>query len=193
MESLVPIMSLMFLLFTTFYHFGEARLLDVGGSMDAWKVPESTNNTLNHWAETMRFQVGDALVFRYDSKNDSVLQVTKENYEKCNMEKPLKEYKENITIVKLDVSGPYYFISGAPTMNCAKGEKVAVVVQSPNHPPMPPNQGPAAVTPTPSPKSSTSMKAPAPAPSNSHAGGLVVGNGIFWALTLVSVFGLVFA
>ncbi|XP_010417139.1 PREDICTED: early nodulin-like protein 3 [Camelina sativa] len=205
MASLILIMSLMFLLFTTFYHFGEARIIAVGGSLDAWKVPESTNHTLNDWAETVRFQVGDYLLFKYDAKIDSVLQVTKENYEKCNMDKPLKEHKDGYTTVKLDVSGPYFFISGALTSNCAKGEKLTVVVQSPNHPPTP-KQGPGAVTPTlspkpstspaapptPSPKSSTST-APAPAPANSHAVGFVAGNGIFWASTIVSVFGLVFA
>ena len=146
-------------------------------------------------------------VFKYDSKIDSVLQVTKENYEKCNTQKPLEEHKDGYTTVKLDVSGPYYFISGAPSGNCAKGEKVTVVVQSPNHP----KPGPAAVTPTlppkpsttpaapapapptPSPKSSTSTMAPAPAPAKSSAVGLVAGNGIFWASTLVAVIGLAFA
>lgn len=61
MASLIPIMSLMFILFTTFYHFGEARIIAVGGSLDSWNVPESPNNTLTHWAETARFQVGDIL------------------------------------------------------------------------------------------------------------------------------------
>ncbi|KAG7637232.1 putative Phytocyanin domain, cupredoxin [Arabidopsis thaliana] len=207
MVSLINIVSVVFLLFTTFYHFGEARIINVGGSLDAWKVPESPNHSLNHWAESVRFQVGDALLFKYDSKMDSVLQVTKENYEKCNTQKPLEEHKDGYTTVKLDVSGPYYFISGAPSGNCAKGEKVTVVVQSPNHP----KPGPAAVTPTlppkpsttpaapapapptPSPKSSTSTMAPAPAPAKSSAVGLVAGNGIFWASTLVAVIGLAFA
>ncbi|OAP11361.1 ENODL11 [Arabidopsis thaliana] len=186
MVSLINIVSVVFLLFTTFYHFGEARIINVGGSLDAWKVPESPNHSLNHWAESVRFQVGDALLFKYDSKMDSVLQVTKENYEKCNTQKPLEEHKDGYTTVKLDVSGPYYFISGAPSGNCAKGEKVTVVVQSPNHP----KPGPAAVTPTlppkpsttpaapapapptPSPKSSTSTMAPAPAPAKSSAVGI---------------------
>ncbi|KAG7571953.1 Phytocyanin domain [Arabidopsis suecica] len=207
MASLIDIVPLMFLLVTTFYHFGEARIIEVGGSLDAWKVPESPNHTLSHWAESVRFQVGDILLFKYDSKMDSVLQVTEENYVKCNTEKPLKEHKDGYTTVKLDVSGPYFFISGAPTGNCAKGEKVTVVVQSPNHQPMP-KPGPAAVTPTlppkPSttpaspapapptpPKSSTSTPAPAPAPAKSSAVGLVAGNGIFWAL-IVAFIGLVF-
>lgn len=61
MASLIDIVPLMFLLFTTFYYFGEARIIEVGGSLDAWKVPESPNHTLSHWAESVRFQVGDAL------------------------------------------------------------------------------------------------------------------------------------
>lgn len=61
MASLIPVLPLMFILFTTFYHFGEARYIVVGGSLDAWKVPESSNNTLNHWAESVRFHVEDIL------------------------------------------------------------------------------------------------------------------------------------
>lgn len=128
-------------------------------------------------------------VFYYDNKNDSVLQVTKENYESCNIEKPLKEYKEGNIKVKLDVSGPHYFISGASTGNCGKGEKLIVVVESPNHPPMP-KLGPGAAPPIPSAKPHTSPAAPAPAPAKNTAIGLVAGNGIYWASIMVAVFGL---
>ncbi|KAL1221544.1 Early nodulin-like protein 11 [Cardamine amara subsp. amara] len=192
MASLIPILPFMFLLFTTFYHFGEARTIAVGGSSDAWKVPESPN-TLNHWAGTVRFHVGDTLLFKYDSKVDSVLQVTKENYESCKTEKHLKEYKDGDTKVHLNVSGPYFFISGA-NGNCGKGEKVSIVVQSTHHKP-----GPVSTPPTPSPKPSTTPTTPAvpknpaaPAPAPNTAVGLVAGNGIFWASVLAAIIGLVF-
>ncbi|KFK32687.1 hypothetical protein AALP_AA6G275900 [Arabis alpina] len=203
MASLISILPIIFILFTTLNHLSEARIFVVGGLVDAWKVPEPSNNTLNHWAEKTRFQVGDILLFSYSDRNDSVLQVTKENYDSCNTQKPLKEYKGGNNKVTLDVSGPHYFISGAPTGNCGKGEKLEVVVASSNHPPMPkpapgaapptpsskPGPGPAAPTPSSKPHTST---APAPAPSNTAAG-LVAGNGIFWASVLAALFGLAWA
>lgn len=131
-------------------------------------------------------------VFYYGAKDDSVLQVTKENYESCKTEKPLKEYKEGNSKVKLDVSGPHYFISGAPTGNCGKGEKLTVVVQSPNHPAHPKTAPAPGTAPSTSPVATpTSPVAPAPAPANSSAVGSVGGNGFLWAL--VAVIGLVWA
>ncbi|KAF8049917.1 hypothetical protein N665_2089s0002 [Sinapis alba] len=180
MMSLNPILPLVFLLLTTFYHLGEGRephTFLVGGSDQGWKIPESSDKTLNHWAESQRFRVGDSLEFDYDIKKDSVLNVTKENYEKCITEKPSEKYTEKPTIVKLDASGPHYYISGTPG-NCDKGEKMIVVVQSPNHPPKP---IPATIPQTPS-KPPTSL---APAPANNTAVGLVAGSGIVWAFVVV--------
>lgn len=65
MAPLNPVLPLVFLLLTTFYHLGEGREAHtflVGGSANGWKVPESSDNkTLTHWAETQRFLVGDSL------------------------------------------------------------------------------------------------------------------------------------
>lgn len=119
--------------------------------------------------------------FDYDIKKDSVLQVTKENYEKCNTENPMNAYpKVKPTIVKLDVYRPYYFIIGAQG-NCVKGQKLIVVPQSPEHRPTTPKPVPATAPPTPS-KLPTS---PAPAPANNTAAGLVAGSGIFWSFVVV--------
>lgn len=129
-------------------------------------------------------------MFQYDNKTDSVLEVTKENYDKCIIEKPMNEYRAEPTMVTLNVSGPHYFISGAPG-NCLKDEKLIVAVQSTAHPPVPVPEHkpvPGAAPPTPS-KSPSSWTAPAPAPST--AVGLVAGSGIFWAI--VAIIGLAWA
>ncbi|ESQ46348.1 hypothetical protein EUTSA_v10000321mg [Eutrema salsugineum] len=207
MASLITTLPLVFLLFTTFYHLGESRTFIVGGDL-GWKVPALTpnnSNSLIDWANHGRFLVGDVLEFKYDSNVDSVLEVTKEHFETCNAEKPLKSYKHVNTIVKLDNSGPNYFISGVHD-NCVKGEKVIVrVIASKYAPrPAPPTTTPAAPA-TPSSKPPTSPAtpetpsskpptppaapvAPAPGPSNNTAGGLVAGSGIFWAF--VALIGL---
>lgn len=119
-------------------------------------------------------------VFHYDNKtNDSVLEVTEENYKNCITEKPVNEYKGEPAMVTLSVSGPHYFISGAPG-NCQKDEKLIVAVQSTQHPPIPKPDAPTVPTPS---KSPTTVTAPAPAPST--AVGLVAGSGIFWAIVAI--------
>ncbi|KAM7267309.1 hypothetical protein ACFE04_009475 [Oxalis oulophora] len=106
-----------------------ARDFVVGGKTNAWKIPTSESDSLNKWAAALRFQVGDSLVWNYDSNKDSVLQVTKASYETCNTTDPLVLHKDGSTKVKLEKSGPYYFISGAKG-HCEQGEKLVVVVLS---------------------------------------------------------------
>lgn len=61
-----------------------------------------------------------------------MLQVSKEDYLSCNTSNPIEEYKDGETKVKLDRSGPFYFVSGAEG-HCEKGQKLIVVVLSPRH------------------------------------------------------------
>ncbi|CAN8284086.1 unnamed protein product [Cochlearia groenlandica] len=205
MASSISILPLMFLLFATFYHIGEATRFLVGGSDDAWKnAVTSPNNTLDHWSSASRFKVSDTLVFNFDVK-DWVLEVSKENYVSCNTTKPMEEYKDPKFEVKLNTSGPHYYISGT---HCPKGQKITIVVLSQLHkPPTPTTPAPTAstpatpttpttprtspTTPTTPPTSPATPEAPAPAPKKSAAIGLVAGNGIFWAF--VAVIGLVWA
>ncbi|WOL19058.1 hypothetical protein Cni_G27855 [Canna indica] len=110
----------------------EAREFLVGGSDSAWKVPPTTTDSLNQWAEKNRFQVGDSLVWKYDAAKDSILQVTREAYLSCNRSNPLAEHKDGATVVELRRSGAYYFISGADGA-CEEGQKMIVVVMSERH------------------------------------------------------------
>ncbi|XVF89282.1 hypothetical protein PTKIN_Ptkin19aG0117500 [Pterospermum kingtungense] len=115
------------LLMSLFLTLSEAREFLVGGKPNAWKIPSS--DSLNKWAGALRFQIGDSLVWNYDSSKDSVLQVTKTDYETCNTSSPMAAYKDDNTRVKLERSGPYHFISGAEE-HCQKGQKLIVVVMS---------------------------------------------------------------
>ncbi|KAK9698151.1 hypothetical protein RND81_08G085400 [Saponaria officinalis] len=112
--------------------YTEARDHLVGGKADAWKVPSSETESLNNWAEKNRFNIGDILVWKYDSKKDSVMQVTREAYLTCNTSNPIAEHKDDETKVVLDKPGPQYFISGIKD-NCDKGEKLIVLVITPRH------------------------------------------------------------
>ena len=127
----------------------------VGGKHTAWKIPSSPSDSLNKWAESLRFHVGDSLgeffckilvfkllklfvivclcnlwtVWKYDGEKDSVLQVTKEAYINCNTTNPAASYSNGDTKVKLERSGPFFFIGGSKS-NCVQGEKLHIVVMS---------------------------------------------------------------
>ncbi|KFK29635.1 hypothetical protein AALP_AA7G159300 [Arabis alpina] len=185
MGIVVPVLTLVFLLFSTVSHAdSKPRVILVGGSVGSWKVPDSPNNTLNQWAENTRFKVGDFLVWKYDMKVDSVLQVTKEDYDSCNTAKPLKAYNDGDTKVELDKSGHYFFISGAPN-NCAKGEKIILVVLSERKTG---GGGSPGVSPKASPVS-PSASTPALAPAGAHNGavGMGIGSGLYMTAIVIGL------
>ncbi|KAI3803088.1 hypothetical protein L1987_31236 [Smallanthus sonchifolius] len=137
----------------------------VGGKENSWRIPTSPNG-LNEWAEKERFKVGDVLVFKYDSKTDSVLEVEEGDYNKCNKMKPIHEYHDGNTTVKINESGAFFFISGA-NGHCEKGLKLEVKVLSQKHssppPALPPKDSPTvypppALTPAESPKSGSDVR-----------------------------------
>ncbi|KAL9233926.1 hypothetical protein vseg_008859 [Gypsophila vaccaria] len=171
--------------------FSEARDHIVGGKVDAWKVTSDDSQSLNKWAQKNRFLIGDNLVWKYDSKKDSVLQVTREAYLTCNTTSPIAEYKTGDTKVGLDKPGPHYFISGVKP-NCDQGEKVLVVVITPRtNVPSPSSGGAPAVSPALSPFPSSAVEAPAVAPASGNGavggvkGGFVVGFGVVLGLFLL--------
>ncbi|URD96152.1 early nodulin-like protein [Musa troglodytarum] len=106
-SSLLVCIALLLVIITS----SEARDFLVGGNVNAWRVPPTTTDSLNQWAEKNRFQVGDSLVWRYDAGKDSVLQVTREAYLSCNKTSPIAEHKNGATV----------------------GEKLIVVVMSERH------------------------------------------------------------
>ncbi|XP_043694018.1 early nodulin-like protein 3 [Telopea speciosissima] len=172
-RALFSSLVLVFLLFS----FSDARDHLVGGKSDGWKIPNSDSESLNQWAEASRFQIGDSLVWNLDPKKDSVLQVIKEDYVTCNTTSPIAEYKEENTKVKLDRSGPYYFISGAKG-HCEKGQKMIVVVMSAR-------RGYMGISPAPSPMQN---EGPAIAPTSSASG---LKAGMMMMVILGSLFGMV--
>ncbi|KAJ0247399.1 Early nodulin-like protein 15 [Hirschfeldia incana] len=144
-----------------------ANEVTVGGKSGDWKIPPSSSYSFNEWAQNARFKVGDTLVFSYEAGKDSVLQVTREAYEKCNTTSPKASYTDGNTKVKLEQPGPVYFISGKEG-HCQKGQKLLLVVVSPRS---------SAFSPAPSP----SFDGPAVAPSS----GAAKLTGVFSVLGLV--------
>ncbi|KAF5749508.1 putative Early nodulin-like protein 15 [Tripterygium wilfordii] len=148
----------------------EGRDILIGGKSNGWKIPSSESDSLNKWAQASRFQIGDSLVWNYDQSKDSVLQVSKKDYETCNTSNPLAAFKDGNTKVKLERSGAYYFISGAEG-HCEEGQKLIIVVLSSR-----PGRF-IAMSPAPSPVEFEGPAAAAVAPTSDSAtlrGGLVV-------------------
>ncbi|KAJ8492480.1 hypothetical protein OPV22_014201 [Ensete ventricosum] len=56
------------------------------GGRDGWV--SNPSETYDSWAGRNRFQVNDTLVFRYSNGTDSVLVVTKQDYDGCNSVPP---------------------------------------------------------------------------------------------------------
>ncbi|XP_059291083.1 early nodulin-like protein 14 [Lycium ferocissimum] len=124
--------SIVVVVFLLMLRLTEARDHLVGGKTDSWKVPSSESDSLNHWAEKSRFLIGDSLVWKYDGKSDSVLEVSKRDYVKCNTSSPIAVHNDGNTKIVLEHSGAYYFISGAKG-HCEQGQKLIVVALSEKH------------------------------------------------------------
>uniref|UniRef100_A0A0E0LT47 Phytocyanin domain-containing protein n=1 Tax=Oryza punctata TaxID=4537 RepID=A0A0E0LT47_ORYPU len=155
----------------------DARDHVVGGNHGGgWKVPAQPD-ALNRWAEATRFHVGDNLVFKFDGAADAVLEVTRDDYNRCGTGSPVATYKPTggaaAATVPLTRSG-YHFFVGATPGSCDKGERVIVLVMSEKHSRR--GQGffapvPApAMAPAQSPLAAGLFQAPAPAPATGNAG-----------------------
>ncbi|KAL0301192.1 UNVERIFIED_CONTAM: Early nodulin-like protein 2 [Sesamum radiatum] len=141
--------------FSGFIKFSFAYQFLVGGRQ-GWVVNPSED--YNHWAERMRFQVNDTLLFKYEKGSDSVLLVNKDNYDNCNTGNPILKLDDGDSLFKLDRSGPFFFISGNKA-NCDQGQKLIIVVLAVrNRPPPPPN----APVPSAAPPKSSSSPSPSP-------------------------------
>ncbi|BAT89540.1 hypothetical protein LR48_Vigan08g015900 [Vigna angularis] len=157
----------LFLLLLTLLSSSQAKKFNVGGSQ-GW-VP-NPSESYNNWAGRNRFQINDTIVFNYKKGSDSVLEVKKEDYDKCNKTNPIKKFENGDTEFKFDRSGPFYFISGNDG-NCEKGQKLIVVVLSPRKSPSPspsPSLSPLLPPkdmPSPSPKPNPPIVSPSSPPS----------------------------
>lgn len=131
-----------------------AYTLEVGGSK-GWSLhpPES----YNVWAERMRFSINDTLHFRYNNATDSVLVVSKDDYDKCNSNNPITKLDGGDSSFTFDRSGPFFFITGNKS-NCDQGQKIHIIVLAVRN-----NQPPSAspLSPTPS-ASAPTTGSPAP-------------------------------
>ncbi|KAI3753744.1 hypothetical protein L2E82_25806 [Cichorium intybus] len=118
-------------LFVTFFFallaFSKAYTFNVGGRY-GWTLHPS--ESYNEFSGRSRFIVNDTLHFKYNAASDSVLEVSKSDYDNCNMNNPITTLTGGDSFFNLNRSGPFYFISGNKS-HCDQGQKLEVVVISP--------------------------------------------------------------
>ncbi|CAN6220375.1 unnamed protein product [Urochloa humidicola] len=138
------------------------------GGQKGWSVPDAGFEPYNTWAGKLRFQKGDQLLFVYPKDTDSVLLVDPAAYNACNVSSYTQKFDDGNTVVTLDRSGPFFFISGNEA-NCRANEKLIVVVLADRTPPgaLPPTTAPPSPPPMPPSPSSSTPPAAAPALSPS--------------------------
>lgn len=146
-------------------HKGDAYEFVVGGQK-GWSIPSDPNsNPYSQWAQKSRFQVGDSLVFNYPSGQDSVIQVSSQDYASCNTDAYSQKFSDGHTVINLNQSGPHFFISGNKN-SCLKNEKLVVIVLADrNNKNTNQTSPPSPSSPAPSPSLLTQSLAPLPAPS----------------------------
>lgn len=106
------------------------------------------------------------LVFKYKNGSDSVLLVDQDDYDTCNKEKPIRKLENDgeYAKIKLDHTGPFFFISGYAN-HCEEGQKIVVLVMHPRGHGLTTAQPPA-----PAPAPTTHLThSPAPAPAQAQA------------------------
>lgn len=60
--------AMILLIFLYLSCLSEGREYLVGGKSDAWKIPSSPSDSLNQWAQSSRFLIGDYLgMYRHNS------------------------------------------------------------------------------------------------------------------------------
>ncbi|KAL0008179.1 hypothetical protein SO802_009681 [Lithocarpus litseifolius] len=126
----------------------------VGDSI--WSIAPSPNYYTN-WSSSHFFRTGDSLSFDFETGLNNVIQVSRQEYQRCTACNPYKVFNNGPAIVPLNQIGVFYFISNFSN-NCALGIKVSVKVHScSDKSPLTPLPSP---SPSPSPRSSTPASSP---------------------------------
>ncbi|KAJ7546295.1 hypothetical protein O6H91_08G034000 [Diphasiastrum complanatum] len=139
----------------------------VVGGRQGWILPVANTN-YSSWALRHKYYVGDSLEFNYQAEANSVVQVNREHFDACNATDYIASYGNGKTVVELNRTGPYWFISGVNN-NCNQGQKFGIMVFAKTHGASPPiyTMSPESA-PAPSPYAgSPSHVANAPVPTNS--------------------------
>ncbi|KAJ7945089.1 Early nodulin-like protein 1 [Quillaja saponaria] len=115
------------------------------GDLDAWGIPTSANPQLyTKWVKYHTLTTGDSLLFLYPPSQDSVIQVTEQSYNSCNLKDPILYMANGNSLFNITSFGELYFTSGLPG-HCEKKQKLQISVLSGNGSANAPSYGPSAL------------------------------------------------
>ncbi|XP_047182706.1 mavicyanin-like [Vigna umbellata] len=98
------------------------------GDLDAWGIPTSTNpQVYKKWSTYHNLTIGDSLLFLYPPSQDSVIQVTEESYNRCNIKDPILYMNNGNSLFNITSKGQFYFTSGVAG-HCQKNQKLHIAV-----------------------------------------------------------------
>ncbi|XP_055819331.1 stellacyanin [Solanum dulcamara] len=98
------------------------------GDLNAWNIPSSANQDVYlKWSKNHLFKLGDSLLFLYPPSEDSVIQVTKQNYNSCNLKNPILYMNNGNSLFNITRPGEIYFTSGAEG-HCEKLQKLHISI-----------------------------------------------------------------
>lgn len=137
------------------------------GDSAGWAVIGNPN-FYGKWASARVFQLGDTILFEYDPKAHSVLEVSRSKFHGCDTTSPLTTYSTGNDTVKLKNAGHFYYICGFPG-HCQAGQKVDIRV---------PKNNTQTVSLIPGPDEATIQFSPEDSPPRSGSGGLSVNNAV---------------
>ncbi|KVH91774.1 mavicyanin-like [Cynara cardunculus var. scolymus] len=111
------------------------------GNLQAWNIPTSAEpKVYSNWPKKLSFKIGDSLLFLYPPSQDSVIQVTKESYNSCNLKDPILYMNNGNSLFNITSPGVFYFTSGV-SGHCEKSQKIQIAVFSEDGS-LPPASGP---------------------------------------------------
>ncbi|XP_054805889.1 mavicyanin [Prosopis cineraria] len=124
------------------------------------------NINYKKWSATKNFQVGDTIIFEYNSQFHNVMRVTHEMYKSCNASSPLATFSTGKDSIVIQNHGHHFFFCGVPG-HCQAGQKVDINV---------PKVSATSEAPTPSALASPTVSVPnnEPAPSPNQAASIMV-------------------
>ncbi|KAJ4840911.1 hypothetical protein Tsubulata_001104 [Turnera subulata] len=115
------------------------------GDLESWGIPTSANPKVYfYWSKYHTLKLGDQLLFLYPPSQDSVIQVTKENYNSCNLKNPILYMNDGNSLFNITTEGEFFFTSGEPG-HCEKHQKLYIAVGSGNGTAYSPSYGPSAL------------------------------------------------
>ncbi|KAK6146499.1 hypothetical protein DH2020_020368 [Rehmannia glutinosa] len=98
------------------------------GDLDAWGIPTSSNPQIyTKWSKNHNLKIGDSLFFLYPPSQDSVIQVTGDSYNSCNLKDPILYMNNGNSLFNITKPGNFYFTSGVEG-HCVKSQKLHISV-----------------------------------------------------------------